>query len=819
MEHDILTQSYPPVEALSGRTRTVAGILRWRLHPTVLLRSAGFPFEMVAGLADPALAVATRRRRRLRDEAVDARSALLEGAEPLLWEAVESGTTTKSAVLNVLRDLRRGRPPRGQGVDLLRSCGAAGAYEEWERAHEGSVAATAAEEALHRAALELTYERVAERCDDPRVEEAVFLSNPTVHTRLYAPGATLDRVRAGETRRRAERVALRTAHRYLRRLAVKCDMTSFFGPVLFAELDAGADERLTVGTPAGEEVAVDASAWLARELARGAARGRPATAPIGRRDPLWRIDGDSLVRTLDGKRRAVAPAALAFWCALEPDRAPEEVARRAGIEPDVVPALIAELRGTIVPAPEVPATSLWALRDLVRAAPWDPAARALLEQVESFAAAPWPERRLRFLEIEATVSRLGLEPRRHAGQHYADRLVLHEERTSPWSERVRVGREPLEALRRGLDAVLPAMFLAALLEREDARVALREVLGGRERPLIEIVGADLQAPRPRRDALTACLAEVLERAPRSTDEADGGRVAVIELAGETFARAIEPLWKLVAAEPDDQLACLPGLDLLAAGPGLAPAAWILGECHDDSSTIFGGTNAALHSAAPGLWKGFLDELTALVDTARLASVVSRRRNKNVTPELPGLSIELTGRSVKPRAEVAPIAEVLVAADGRAVTHAGRRFALYPGDLSSTVHRALALPSVVPLALDTSDSTPRVVLGGLVLQRARWRVELPDPAGGDIATWRDVQDLRADLGWPRHVFVRHPAEPKPLHVDLDDPLAVLELRRLGSGTLLVTEMLPRGDSLWWSPDARARVAELRVACLMRLDPTT
>ncbi|MFB4280117.1 hypothetical protein ACBJ59_32835 [Nonomuraea sp. MTCD27] len=123
------------------------------------------------------------------------------------------------------------------------------------------------------------------------------------------------------------------------------------------------------------------------------------------------------------------------------------------------------------------------------------------------------------------------------------------------------------------------------------------------------------------------------------------------------------------------------------------------------------------------------------------------------------------------------------------------------------------PGTAPVEVDLGARTPRIMIGDLVYQRARWRLHLPEERGADpFDRWLAIHRLRRERGLPRHVFVRHPAEPGPFPVDFCDPLAVEDLARHEPAEVLVTEMSPvpgqeRGDGQAWC-------AELRVACLVR-----
>ncbi|WP_146104000.1 lantibiotic dehydratase [Nonomuraea solani] len=115
-------------------------------------------------------------------------------------------------------------------------------------------------------------------------------------------------------------------------------------------------------------------------------------------------------------------------------------------------------------------------------------------------------------------------------------------------------------------------------------------------------------------------------------------------------------------------------------------------------------------------------------------------------------------------------------------------------------------------------TPRIMIDDLVYQRARWRFPLPEERGADaFDRWVVFHRRCQERGLPRYVFVHHPADPRPLYMDLCDPLAVEDLARREPAEVLVTEMLPGPEAggLWWrGVDGGAECAELRLRCRVR-----
>ncbi len=134
----------------------------------------------------------------------------------------------------------------------------------------------------------------------------------------------------------------------------------------------------------------------------------------------------------------------------------------------------------------------------------------------------------------------------------------------------------------------------------------------------------------------------------------------------------------------------------------------------------------------------------------------------------------------------------------------------------------------PFVLPTGAHTPRLELGGVVVQRESWvvsAVDLPSAPyrSGAPELARDVERLRAARGVPRYVFVR-PTEAavrrigaggrdkdvKPVFVDLESYafLDVLARWLAKHGELDVTEMLPGPDDLLWREADGRRTFELR-----------
>jgi lantibiotic biosynthesis protein len=102
------------------------------------------------------------------------------------------------------------------------------------------------------------------------------------------------------------------------------------------------------------------------------------------------------------------------------------------------------------------------------------------------------------------------------------------------------------------------------------------------------------------------------------------------------------------------------------------------------------------------------------------------------------------------------------------------------------------------ALEAAPFLPRICCEGVVLSRARWRLETrelqPLLTGTPDAALAAVQVLRERLAWPRWLTLSQ--DDSPLVIDLDNPLSVEELSRAARslGQLVLAELLPGPDEL-------------------------
>ncbi|GAA5050257.1 hypothetical protein HNP84_004115 [Thermocatellispora tengchongensis] len=849
------------------------------MYPRLLLRRAGFPFELLYAVADgPAAGAAEVYRDRVRAlEAV--RGALLQEIPKAVVTAAAAGDRDRLRALSRCRrrvarrlpaapaDLDEPLPAApadlgerlpvasadlgerlpGAPVDLGETASGDGTaallarYAAAVRALERarcSLDAVLAEEAGTRA------ERVAGVLRDERVLDALLQLAPSFHREAERRL----RVRARDDAK--GRAFLRRAYLYVQRLAAKNETTGFFGPLVHGEVDpSAAGIALGPETPGGvlraeAFVAFWAVCRLAERMAADpevAARLPVTWVPACRREPV--AGGDRGAITLPGGRRvALTHEQWRVVALIDGSREAGRLATESGVAPGEVDALVTRLRraGAVRLAPEPPSAMPRPLDWLIARAEryaggthWPKSLRGLREAAARYCAAPDHRARAAALaELERVFSGLaGAQPRREGGKMYADRLVAFIDAEGDQSP-VRVGGDVARRWEAALGPVLDAAAHYGELRRRAAAglcAAVMRAAGAERMPYDELIrrlrgmigGEEELPPWPGHGArppaaghgeparrFAAALAELAERR----------RIGVESVLDPAELAALHP----PAAGP-----CFAAPDLLLeARPGRDPRL-VLGEMHP---YVFAWGSQGLFSPDPeGLLAAFEEDLSPWGGRERLVTVIRRRRHKGLVAEwFPGRFVEITATATADGRRTVPITDLTVTLrDGEPVlSDAAGPVVLYAGE-DQRPHLAAFAPPAAALPLIRTPGAalaPRVVVGDVVVQRARWWITPSDLGlpryvsprenagrGGDA--FAAAQRLRVTREVPRFVFAHVPGEPKPVGIDLDNPLAVEALVALVAGALVpvaLSEMRPGPEGLWLRHGGRPTTSEFRLA---------
>lgn len=743
---------------------------RWRIGREFILRHAGMPFDWLEELGAPASLLD------LADEVLKQEQALLA-----LVTARFDGERAASLRAEVLRG-RTDRLPKAGGD------GWSGAVHAWEDAVRRYSAA-------YEEADEQAGKRLRELLAHPLVSEAVFLSNPDAHRNMLRPLLAGD----GPLTSRRRRVR-RQMYTYVQRFCAKNETVSFFGPMAYGTVrpGPGAELRRDVERTRG----VFLSHWAARALGTAIARD-PKILPhlafhaTGRGDtaaePLLRHLSPGGTVFKDVVRTAGLPAGEVARTLMRLVAAETLTVGLGGGDYDLDP--LTTLHGQLAALPASPARERWLGHVRELAALLGEMAQQSLDR-KAATVATLEER---FTEIT------GRPARRGAGAAYADRAVFFEECASAFSLTVGddIVRDWEERLGPALEVCVAHGRAAQSAAADAVRAAFTDPTGEQSVEL-DLLDYATRAAASRADSTStfqAAHAPVHSGAAwptevrRLTDEADtqrGDRYAVVDLC---------------PSAPDTD--GLPGAPLVLsrAHHHLLVRSW-LGTMHPEPDRL---------AADAADWVAEQDGTVVGLDFGR--------RNKGYY-RFPGREIAMrplawTDQSSEDvtlpermRVTIAPDAITLRDPEGREVS------AYVP--LSDFVKyapmAALSHPQVLhPTFASPDGEQPEVRVGGVVLQRARWRVPAealtaPEPYARFLALRR----LAGRTGG-RFVFCRSARERKPYLLDLASPLAADLVSHVARDTpwLDVERMAPGPEGLWLrDAEGRRYTSELRVQVIGR-----
>lgn len=757
------------------------GAAGWWMSRQVILRTTGFPIDLVQRLRWPATAAA---------------AADLAGAEQ---ELIGLAGPTERAV-TIRAQLARAAVRLGPA----------------ERTDPSWVAAVTRYRAAHRA-LDRTADTeagaipsVADLATDPRLREALAVSNPKILRDLDRRGT-------------AAQVTHQLAT-FLQRVCLKNETLSFFGPINYATVDPEAPDGIALSWPGPAALRArraHAASWVVAAVGDAVAFAEPVREWLvlrRRSDGVARWKGDPaglparLLDLADGQHTLGAlarrlgvplPAAVGAAAALCAAGVAWHQFEVPPSHPDPLALLVNRVAG--VPGGAACAArlaELIAVRDGFCA----DGAEGKAARQDSFLAAA---RRI--------APRLG-DGSGRAGQFYTDRLPLREECAGLVD--LRIGGRAATELGERVAPALDFLAAAALRRRALARRSVARRLGVRRLSLWKLVSVAHSWPQPTDDELGAAVAEAVPDpdAPE-VDLAAGPRLAaLVAAAGAAGIGAVCSVDLLVAAADD--------------------AAWaagdydvVLGDVHD--TALLTDWALQFHPAAHAA-RAERDATAAGAYGPVPAVTVLARRQTGIPPlELPGPTVELGGPSGQPNPWLVELRDLIVHSDGTEARlrcePIGGEVALHNGELDTLVQTAFAPPRLRAPGIVLGAHTPRLRWGRAVVQRESWVLPLAEllplgaasPAGALLAAAR----VRATYRLPEQVFVHLPGVRKPVFADLASPALLRAVARAARRTASdepdqqarITELLPGLGRLWLRGPHGRHTAELRCVFARRHRP--
>ncbi|GAA5050250.1 hypothetical protein HNP84_004116 [Thermocatellispora tengchongensis] len=736
----------------------------WTLLPTLVVRSAGFPWETVLALAHPRAGEIAGEIARLERQARD----LLADRPP--------GGHLPRGPLSRLRNLRP-LPPRTPGPP--------GWIAAWnkittrlEEVRAALPAAVEADSAAAGAAL-------AAVTADERFLDALVTSAPAVYR---------DVCRGVQGRRMRRQLAA-----YVQRLCAKCETMSFFGPIDYGRVDPRAPSGYTwAGHRACAARVAYPAARVGEALQERILADPAVVAGLVPRRKTWTRpmrDAAGVLERCDG-RRTVA-----------------EIAAAAGIEVSRACAVVVAgvrrglLTHGLCPPATVPDPLGWLRERLPAHGGPVPEAAEIAGLLERYPQAPPAEKPA----IQERVAELAGEARRPAGpgerggpRFYNDRVIVHE--AARGTLRVTAGGGLAADLAGRVPRVLDLLAEDAELTRWRTNRLLAARLGRGAFRLADALRAGAGLEIRHGDRLARRVAEILRGSPP-------GAVSV-DLAAH--AREPVPPAAPVLCSADVMVAA-PALE--AYEPGRTPL--VLGDIHDAAlltpwALQFHPDAAALTAARDDAIERALTGFTAL-------NVIARRGGGLPPLEFPGPVLELGGVAADPRRRRIGLDTLFVHSDGERAELRAHGLAgpllFHNGELDTAVHTALALPRIRRPALPDLPYIPRLTWDNVVVSRRRWligrdRFDALGAAPGDSGRLVAMARLRAEHDLPGAFFASSPAERKPIYVDSRAPALLDGLVRLArtADRLTLTETLPGPEECWLRDGGLRFAAELRCVYL-------
>jgi Lantibiotic dehydratase, N terminus len=825
----------------------------WALWRWVALRGAGFPASRPLKLAAPECAAATDRLIEAEERAEAAWAVALTA---LRGELEEAGPQNSAALHRALREIKKGKVPEpGQVSPATKS-----AIEAYAAAYDLADRAGREFQASFETALVKLKESIQEIASEGRFREAIIWQNrAALHTgvdTLLKDISSSHYRRTKDVRRREMLVA-----NYCQRYSLKNDTIGFFGPVGWAWLVAqGEAISVRPGPQLLAQRQVYFEGWcldaLAEEVGRDAAIKLWA-APY--RKPFVYFAGATVHRP-QGQPLQLTPQEAAVMRACDGERTAGEMAEQLvqdkplGFErEEAVYAILQRLdqSGLISWRFDVPwalrppydwhiETNFWRrLERISDRAVRDRATKVLGELASARAAvvsaAGDAERLDRAMqELEDTFTRLtSVAATRRQGRVYAGRTLVYEDCRRDIE--VEIGPAILAALGPPLSLLLTSARwfvseVAAAYQKTLSRFYAEAVSASGNRavefagfwrqvqPLLfgdkKRVDEDILRTLQRRWSKILSLPEQQRRANYSSEQLR----PLVAAAFETR----RPAWQYARYHSPDVMIAASSVEAIRRGD----CQFVMGEFHVGTNTICNKLFVSQHPAP--------EEILAALDRdipgARLVPVPSKdvysSRDHTLLTSEKDFRLEYTDDwSGVPVEKTLPIGSLVIeeGASGLLVrTRDGRlQFDLIEAFADLLSERVSNYFKILPRA----EHRPRVSIDRLVVSRESWRLAAADLTFAfdkdEASRFLEARRFRQQRGLPRHVFVKTPAEVKPIYVDFDSVVLVNLLSKVarqsaavgGVGEVEVTEMLP-GPEQVWLPDAAGNryTCELRVAAI-------
>lgn len=837
---------------LAGQERAASHLVplqdpRWAFWRCAGLRGAGFPVNMLEGLASAnatasadAVVELENRQRQIRHTAIQQ-----------LEQRLALGVDAESPALeHARRRLQRGKEtaPTGLGGAID------DAIERFRRINEEVEAAQAYFQQQHQRDRESFSLAIRQLARDPRFLEAILWQNRRVLETAIKP--LLDT--RNEARYSRQRPYEEMLANYLQRYCAKNDTIGFFGPMGWAQFTEEGDA--VVAVPGKELIAtreVYFEHWAIETIAHmienwdGTKRWLPP-----RPDPCIAMRGEQLYLA-DGRILRLDADVTQVLAHCDGIRTAEEIADDLIFESmevfssqDQVFAILEELEqdrmiGWGIQLPGGPQAVAALRKAIARLGDDDLRKKAgsCLARLEcgrqDVAAAAGDTAKLgaAFSELEAAFTEItGSRANRRAGLTYAGRALVYEDCRRDLD--LKLGPEIIQAIGGPL-----SLFLASsnFLVREVAAI-FQQKCNAIYNSLVAETGEQevrgnqfWQRLEPELLSLPPCVDSVLQEFQRKWFEllrfSPESRLETYTTAQlEPEVRKIfgksEAVWPASIYSSPDIMIAADDVESINQGRYLA----VLGEVHISGNTLGSTLFVAQHPNPAELVQAREQDIHPpaifLLPPQHLPKLTTRTHIGLVSQDDLGLDFSLNSTPVEGLRRIL-IGDISISREGSDLIARVRapQPRLRVLDVFECFLAALVQPAFRPLP--PMRHTPRLVCGRLVFARESWHFEPEDFAFAfqkdEPARFLAARRWVAANGVPRFVFVKIPNETKPFFVDFTSVtcmnLLAKNVRKCHETSprvpVRITEMLPTPDQCWLADrEGRRYTSEIRMVSVDR-----
>ncbi|TPE68690.1 lantibiotic dehydratase [Halalkalibacterium halodurans] len=657
---------------------------------------------------------------------------------------------------------------------------------------------------------------------NPRLQEAIFQQSPSMYKNAVVPYVHSSLQKRNTNIKRIERQLIS----YLQRLCTKNETTSFFGPIQYGVLTSEQQDIEYNFNQKETERRAFMPYWSIKVLAaqmkecdvffpylnvklsyQYTKTGDSIHSPILEKMVKFPKPYADIIKHLTYENQSIEQLAKKLsqpvaWLAkklrlLEKKRLILIEIPLSITEPDS----LNELRSWILKIKDVehPDLSLWQER-----LEW------LWKVKQAYPYMTLGQKQELFHKLESTFTEwTGEQPRRLGGEIYADRNLLYEECHGPLNN-IKIGGSIKHVLKQDVPKWLSICAKHGEQRRKQEQALAQEIFktmypNEDSVPFLKFVRdlsnhPDVHTWEKRWQSIKTEIEEAI------THEVASNPKSVVHLS-------------LEYQDFDRDMAWLTSPDLMIAKKDDDSYQVILGEIHD--TIMVWGWALQFHPEKDKVNEQLVKKIQKSTQHLRMLNMLSSKRFKIVPFEYPGTTIQMNSFSNSPNEKI-PLSQLKVTytKEGLALTLPDHEevFYTYNGELNTMVHSFFSLPRAVSFSIRTGESTPRLMLGDLVVQRAKWHISKQDiwskkHTGSSIELFYEAYRFHLKESLPKEGFAKLPGQPKPVYVNFTSYFLIEMLEGLwpDGENCTFSEMLPNLSELWLSKeDQKTHTAEIRLS---------